>query len=81
MSGFTYLGIFKGPSGLIKKLIRVKEKDQVAQEARRVFCFGAGRVSVKLYVEEYEDYVEVDVLRELPTKGKLMFEVDQTDLR
>ena len=70
---YTYLATYGGHGGpAAKKLIRLSLKSEVIREAEKAFNLPANTsLRVQLYVEEFDDFIDVDHLADLPDRGKL----------
>ena len=78
---FSYLCSYDGKDGVTsKKVIRVQNKSEVIPSAIDLFNIAAGAcVSIRVFDEEFEEYVNVDRMEDLPRRGKLLLVASNSD--
>ena len=76
---YSYLCTWKGGSAPSKKVVRVRDKKDVVPTAMQMFNIGPGvSVTLRLFDEEFEEYVDVEKTEDLPQRGKLQLAPSDT---
>ena len=68
---YSYLVIHNDGARVVKKLVRVPVKPNIEQEVRAVFGFQDAKLLLKLFIEDFDDFVDIDSYAGLPDRGRL----------
>ena len=73
---YKYLVLY----GMKKTVVRVLKKENIISEAKKQFGVEpAADMCVKLYEDDFEEYIDVGDLNALPDRGKLLFATADMD--
>ena len=68
---YSYLVIHKDGAREVKKLVRVPVKPNIEQEIRKVFGFHDAKLLLKVFIQDFQEFVDIDSYADLPDRGRL----------
>ena len=68
---YSYLVIHKDGAREVKKLVRVPVKPNIEQEIRSVFGFKDAKLLLKVFNQDFQEFVDIDSYADLPDRSRL----------
>ena len=68
---YSYLVIHNDGAREVKKLVRVAAKPNIEQEIRSVFGFEDAKLLLKVFNQEFKEFVDIDSYADLPDRSRL----------